>query len=471
MKTTQSSGTGPVHQTVAGEFNFKSGGKAIAVEFTEQRLSPHAGSALFWGWLHPSGWIKTLAAALPHAPSLSNNRLPALDKALAFTHGLLCEARKLTHIAYLRRDPLVSELLNIQRVASQSTLSRFFAEFGSAAGNLRCFRPLWRWCVQRLPGRKEGYTLDLDSTRLLHEDGQQEGVAVGYTKRGLKPCLHPLLAVLAEVRLVVQLWLRPGNASCGNNAAAFFLDLWENLPPHIRLRGVRADSGFCLPDLLELWEQLGLPYVVVAQLSQPIQRLLRGDLVWTKTEVPGTEVAEIMYQGMHWPHPRRLVLIRHRVADKDRAGGKKLIDVPGYLFQALVTSLPTSISALAVWRYYNGRADCENVIKELQSGFALGTLCLESFWATEAALCLAVLTYNLTVLFQRHLGWQTKVTIQSLRFWLFVTAGIITHPKGKTTIKLAVPPRERNWWNCLWEKILSPLSNCNAVENRPAFSG
>jgi Transposase DDE domain group 1 len=470
MKTTQSSGTRPVHQTVAGGFNFKSGGKAIAVEFTDQRLSPHAGSATFWGWLHPSGWIKTLAAALPHAPSVSNNRISALAKALAFTHGLLCEARKLTHIAYLRRDPLVPELLAIERVPSQATLSRFFADFGSAAVNLRCFRPLWTWCVHRLPSRPGGYTLDLDSTRLLHEDGQQEGVVVGYTKRGLKPCLHPLLAVLAEARLVVQFWLRPGNASCGNNAAAFFLELWENLPGHLRLRGVRADAGFCLPELLALWEQLRLPYVVVAQLSQPIQRLLRGDLVWTKTEVPGTEVAEVMYQGIHWSQPRRLVLIRHRVADKDRAGGKKLIEVPGYLFQALVTSLPAHTSPLAVWRYYNGRADCENVIKELQAGFALGTLCLASFWATEAALCLAVLTYNLTVLFQRHLGWQTKVTIQSLRFWLFVTAGIITHPKGKTTIKLAVLPRERDWWHRLWGKILSPFPNCNAVENRPAFS-
>jgi hypothetical protein len=469
MKTTQSLGTRPIHQTVAPTFKFKSGGKAIAVEFTDQRLSAHAGSATFWSWLHPLGWTKTLARALPHTP-LSNNRLAPLAKALSFIQGLLCEARKLTHVAYLRRDALAPELLNIARVPSQSSLSRFFAGFGSAAVNLRCFRPLWHWCIHRLPSRKEGYTLDLDSTRLLHEDGRQEGVAVGYTKRGLKPCLHPLLAVLSEVRLVAQLWLRAGNASCGSNAVAFFMDLWENLPRHIRLRGVRADSGFCLPDLLALWEQLDLPYVVVAQLSQPIQRLLRGDLVWTQTEVSGTEVAEVMYQGMNWPQPRRLVLIRHRIADKDRAGGKKLIEVPGYLFQALVTSLPWRTSPLTVWRYYNGRADCENVIKELQSGFALGTLCLESFWATEAALSLAVLTYNLTVLFQRHLGWQTKVTIHSLRFWLFVTAGSISHPKGTTTIKLAVPRRERDWWQRLWAKILSPLPNCNAVENRPAFT-
>jgi len=144
---------------------------------------------------------------------------------------------------------------------------------------------------------------------------------------------------------------------------------------------------------------------------------------------------------------------------------------PPYRFQALVTSLPAAThSPLAVWRYYNGRADCENVIKELQAGFALPTLCLEQFWASEAALSLDSLTYNLTVLFQRHLGWQQKVTLRNLRFWLFVTAGVLSHPAGKTTVKLAVPKRERAWWRRLWEKILSPFPNCNAVENQPTFS-
>jgi len=471
MKTTQSSGTRPVHQTVAGEFEVKGAGKSIQIGFTDQRLSPHAGSATFWSWLRPLGWNKLLAAVLPQALPLSNNKILPVEKALVFMHGLLCEARKLTHVAYLRRDPVVPELIGVRRVASQSVLSRFFRGFDSAADNLRCFRPLWHWCLDRLPSRKEGYTVDLDSTRLLHEDGHQEGVAVGYTKRGLKPCLHPLLAVIAEVRLVAQLWLRPGNTSCGSNVTAFFLDLWENLPSQIRLRGVRADSGFCLPELLALWEQLRLPYVVVAQLSQPIQRLIKGDLPWTATELPGTEVAELEYQSKNWPQPRRLVLIRHRVREDNRRGGKCLLDVPGYHFQALVTSLPAATHPpLAVWRYYNGRADCENVIKELQSGFALPTLCLEKFWATEAALSLATLTYNLTVLFQRHLGWQQKVTIHSLRFWLFVTAGVLSYAQGKITIKLAIPKRERDWWRRLWEKILSPFPNCNAVENRPAFT-
>ena len=470
MKKNQSEDDSPLHQTVAEGFEFKAKGKSIAVEFTEQQLSAHAGSAVFWAWLHGTDWVRTLRAQLPHRMPKSNNHLTPLEKALAFTHGLLGAARNLTQVAYFRRDPVAPELLGIERVASASVLSRFFGGFGSAGKNLSCFRPLWRWCLERLPSRKEGYTLDLDSTRLLHEDGHQDGVRAGYTRVGVKPCLHPLLAVVSEVRLVAQLWLRAGNATCGNNATAFFLDLWHHLPRHVRLRGVRADSGFCLPELLSLWERLHLIYVVAAQLSEPIKTLLRGDLAWTPTELPGTDVAEVQHQTLGWEKPRRVILIRHRVAERPQAGGKKLIEVPGYVFQALVTSLSTHEAPLAVWRYYNGRADCENVIKELQQGFALTSLCLQSFWATEAALSLATLTYNLTVLFQRHLGWQQKVTVASLRFWLFITPGLIAHPAGKTTIKLAVPPRERDWWTRLWDKILSPYPNCNAVENRPAFA-
>ena len=56
------------------------------------------------------------------------------------------------------------------------------------------------------------------------------------------------------------------------------------------------------------------------------------------------------------------------------------------------------------------------------------------------------------------------------RHWLFVTAGGLSHPAGKTTIKPAVPARERDGWRRLWEKILSPFANCNAGENQPAFT-
>ena len=118
-----------------------------------------------------------MAVALPHPWSIFHDKLPPLEKALAFMHGLWCDARKLAQVADLRRDPLVPELLGIRRVASQSVRTRFFQEFTSAGGNRRCFRPLWHWGMNRLPSRKEG-------------------VAGEYIKQGINPCLNPLLAML-----------------------------------------------------------------------------------------------------------------------------------------------------------------------------------------------------------------------------------------------------------------------------------
>lgn len=57
---------------------------------------------------------------------------------------------------------MLPELLAIQRVGSQSSFTRLFQGFTSAGQNLNTFRPLWRWAMERLSSRKEGYSLDLD---------------------------------------------------------------------------------------------------------------------------------------------------------------------------------------------------------------------------------------------------------------------------------------------------------------------
>lgn len=444
----------------------KTGKKTIVIGTTDQKLSAHAGQTTFWGFLHLRKFRSALQAALPHVRT-SPNALKVTEIALGFIAGILAGADKLTRIAHLRGDPLLAEVLEIKRMPSQSTLSRFLNGFAGAASNLRSFRALWHYAMQRLPSRKGGYTLDLDSTSLLHEDGRQEGVKVGYTRKGLKPCLKPLLAVLQEAKLVAQFWLRSGNAPCASNVVAFTLELLSNLPRHLRLRVVRADSGFFEDRWLSLLEEKQLPYIVVARLHHKIASLLRKETIWQPSAVPGTDVAEILYRGACWSRDRRLILVRHRMAKKTRTGGRMLIECPGYAYQALVSSLPESISPIEIWRDYNGRAGVENVIKELVHGFGLPKLCCKSFWATEAALSLAVVTYNLSVLFARHLGWLEKVTIGTLRFRLFSTAGILSHAHGGTHIKLGIPLQNRTWWRAIWDKLLAEFPNCNAVAQTP----
>jgi hypothetical protein len=451
-------------QTVTSFIKAHNGKETIRIGFTEQRISPHAGLSAFATFLHWHRLKELLRGFLPQRTS--PNATPMEELALGFLVGILAGARKLTHVAHLRQDPLVPALLGIEGIGSQSAYSRFFQCFKSAPANSQCFGGFWRWCLQRLRVRKEGYTLDVDSTQLLHEDGhQKEGVATGHTPRGQKRAYHPLLGILAEAKLVAGFWLRPGNSRCDTNAVGFLQELLARLPQWLRIRLVRADSGFCYEPLLALLESRRLPYIVVARLYEPVRSLIGHTTHWQATEITGTEVAEATHQEWGWSQSRRVVLIRHLKSQRPDAGGKLLLECPGYSFQVLVTSLPLWIGALEVWRQYNGRAGSENVIRELDECFALPQLSLKKFYATEAALSLAVLSYNLCILFQTHIGWIDRVTAATLRFLVFTTGGIISRTGGYTTIRLAVrEQRHRHWWRCLLEKLSCPFLNCNAVE-------
>ena len=455
-------GSGP--QTVTSFISAYNGKETIRIGFTRQRISPHAGLSAFATFLHWHRLRNVLGQWLPRRTS--PNATPMEDLAVSFVVGILAGAKKLTQVAFLRQDPLLPELLGIEGIGSQSAYSRFFRCFKSAPANSQCFGQLWRWCLQRLRVRKEGYTLDVDSTQLLHEDGlQKEGVATGHTPRGQKRAYHPLLAIIAEAKLVAGFWLRPGNSRCDTNAVGFLQELLARLPQWLRIGLVRADSGFCYEPLLALLEGRHLLYIVVARLYEPVRSLIKQTTHWQATAIPGTEVAEALHQEWGWTQARRVVLIRHLKAQRPDAGGKLLLDCPGYTFQVLVTNLPPQIQPLEVWRRYNGRAGSENVIRELDECFALPQLSLEKFYATEAALSLAVLSYNLCILFQTHIGWMDRVTAATLRFLLFTTGGVISRTGGYTTIRLAVRhEHQRHWWRCLLEKLSTPFLNCNAVE-------
>ena len=434
----------------------KDGVKSMRIGFTDQRLTAHGGLAVWTRFITQRGLRQQLRAVLPHAPT-SPNAYDPCDTALGFIGGILCGADKLARVAHLAHDPAVAQVLGIEAVPSQSTLSRFFAQCGRRAGE--ALSGLHRWALEDLPPRSEGYTLDLDSFSLLHEDGHQEGVRVGYTRKGLKPCHRPIVAALAEVPQVAHFWLRPGNTACVSGAATFLGDTLARLPPSVRVALVRADSGFCTTGMIAELEARGLQYVLTAALRAPVRTLCRhDDAAWTPTGVAGIEVQDVTHEGA------RLVVLRQRVAERPHAGGKQLLEVPGYKFQALRTNLPPSICALEVWRRYNSRADIENRIKELGTQFGLKGLCCRSFWATEAACHLAICAYNLCVGLQRQLGQPQRAELTTLRWRLFACAAVFSRAKGQPTLKLAVAgPKARRWWLALLQQLAGPEPNCDAV--------
>jgi hypothetical protein len=440
----------------------KEGSSSIRISFTDQRLTAHGGMIVWSHFLHQKRFRQQLREVLPHAPS-SPNAYDPTDVALGYIGGILCGADKLSRVAWLQSDPAIAQVLGIEAVASQSTLSRFFEAFSQESCNdLTC---LHQQAIQALPSLKTGYTLDLDSWALLHEDGHQEGVAVGYTKRGLKPCHRPLVAGLAQAKIIANYWLRSGNSPCVNGAAEFLRQTVGRLPKHIQLQLVRGDSGFGDSSVQQACEALSLNYVFAARLTQKVQSLCRhDDQQWKATEMEGLEVQEL---GCEQPG-RRLIVVRQRIERRPEAGGKMLLDLPGYRFQALITNLPPTVDGLNVWRRYQGRADLENRLRELGQQFGIPRLCVQKFWGTEAMHQLAIAAYNLCVLLQRRLGQLEKCELNTLRWRLFGRAAVWSRAQGKPTLKLAVRHEDhRKWWREILEKLIA-LPNCNAVGNLQA---
>lgn len=450
------------HQTVRLNLDTKDSTSSIRISFTDQRLTAHGGMIVWSHFLHQKRFRHQLRQVLPHAPT-SPNAYDPTDVALGYVGGILCGADKLSRVAWLQSDPAVAEVLGIEAVASQSTLSRFFGAFSQKS--CQALSRLHGQAVYRLASLRTGYTLDLDSWALLHEDGHQQGVAVGYTRQGLKPCHRSLIAGLAEAKLIANYWLRPGNTACVNGAAEFLRQTVTSLPHHIRVGLVRGDSGFGDPCVQQACEDLGLKFIFAARLTQRVQALCRHDEQhWQKTEVEGLSVQEVPLDRPG----RRLIVVRQRVADRPRAGGKTLFELEGYRFQALVTNLPGSVDALEVWRRYNGRADLENRIRELGDQFGIKRLCVAKFWGTEAMHHLAIAAYNLCVLLQRHLGQLEKCELNTLRWRLFGRAAVWSRAGGKPTLKLAVRGQEaRLWWHQILTKLTAP-PNCHAVDSLQA---
>jgi len=457
MKNSSSLPRPEANQTVRLEIDTKDGESSIRISFTDQRLTAHGGMAIWSHHLKQRAVRQQLRGVLPHAPESPNAYDPS-DVALGYLGGIVCGADKLSRVAWLQSDPAIAEVLGIEAVASQSTLSRFFGVFEQSDCNR--LNQLHRQAVHALASRSEGYTLDLDSWALLHEDGHQDGVRVGYTRQGLKPCHRPLIAALAEAKVVAGYWLRRGDSHCVNGAAEFLRQTVSGLPKHIRIGLVRGDSGFGDSSVVQCAEKLRLPYIFVARLTQNIQSLCRHeDAAWQQTQIGGLEVQEVSWNRVG----QRLIVVRQRIPQRPEAGGKQLLEVPGYRFQAFITNLPLSVGPLEVWRRYNGRADLENRIKELGEQFGIKRLCVASFWGTEALHHLAILAYNLCVLLQRKLGQLELCQLNTLRWRLFSRAAVWSRAQGKPTLKLAVRGEEtRNWFRQILNKLLA-FPNCNAV--------
>jgi hypothetical protein len=443
---------------------------SLEVRYTDKPVSGWGGLVAVARYLEKVGIRQLLERALPDGRT-SPNQIPVVEMVLSFFATVLSGGRRFAHAERLRSDEVVGAILGVERMPSAMTLTRYFGGF--VRGQVEHLSEvLWQFVVARLRAVSLGAVLDLDST-VFERYGRQEGSLKGHNPRKHgRPSHHPLLAMLAEAKVVLHAWLRSGNSGTARGVKAFLAETLAKLPKEFRLYALRADSGFFVTDFLEELETRALPYAIAVRMNRFVQRTVVGIRQWSAF-APGLYVAEVPYQALGWKSPRRLVVVREEIRERPEAKGRRLIDVPGYTFHALVTTL--ELSPVDAWHFYNGRADSENRFKELKEDFGADGFCLQSFDGTEAAFRLICFLFNLIADFKREVTRDESPRLMTLRSQVLVVGAILGADGRKVVLRLGLRGRWRERFAALLERIASLAAStvaqfANGAEREPISS-
>lgn len=420
------------------------------ISYTSKEITPWGGMVFLKQMLQKTGF-RDLIEANPDLPESKSNRGYKTSTIIeGFITSIWCGANRFMHTEVTRHDAALGKIFDWKQTPAQDTYKRFFSKFTQAT-NHSVSDYFYSWIFDNF--KFDNFTLDIDSS-VMTRYGVQEGAKKGYNpaKRG-RCSHHPLIAFIADVKLVANMWLRSGDTSSANNFLSFLEDTLSKLK-NKTVSLIRLDSGFFNADILDYLEGKPMEYIVAAKFTKPIQRLIADSKNWVVLDT-GIEICEQIYQSDSWVKPRRIVMVRQRLKDRPKAPGKQLglfaeeEIYKNYRYSAYVTSM--KLAPAEVWRLYRGRADAENRIKELKYDFGFDSFNLKDFYATEAALTFAMIAYNLMALFRTFvLQEKTQKTLSTLRYRTFAIGAYFEKINEKLVLKIALNKKRRAWFSGIW---------------------
>jgi len=420
------------------------------ISYTSKEITPWGGMVFLKQMLQKTGFRELIDQNTDLPQSGSNRGYKTSTIIEGFITSIWCGANRFLHTEVTRHGSALGKIFDWKNTPGQDTYKRFFSKF-TQAKNHNISQYFYSWIFDNF--KFDNFTLDIDSS-VMTRYGVQQGAKKGYNpaKRG-RPSHHPLIAFIADVKLVANMWLRSGDTSSANNFLGFLEDTLSKLK-NKTVSLIRLDSGFFQSNILDYLEFKTMDYVVAAKFSQPIQRLIAASNNWILLDT-GIEICEQLYQSDSWTKSRRLVIVRQTLKDRPKATGKQLglfaeqEIYKNYRYSAYLTNL--KLAPAEIWRLYRGRGDAENRIKELKYDFGFDSFNLKDFYATEAALTFAMIAYNLMALFRTFvLQEKTQKTLSTLRYRTFAIGAYFEKLNDKLVLKIALSKKRRAWFSGLW---------------------
>lgn len=363
-----------------------------------------------------------------------NNRYSVAEEMLALVYPISLGIGRIEAAHLLKHNGVFQYLTGLPTYPNPTTLRRFLLRMAPVALlKLRKLHDRLLLVMIVKPTPPTRLIFDLDSTVLVLY-GKQEMAFVGYNpkKRG-RPSYHPLLCFNG---LTKDFWhgeLRPGNAHTATGILELLEASFAKVPSSVKRIVISADKGFFDHQTVEYLESKKAFFVMVARLTKPIKRTLSG-LSYHKHS-SGIETAEFLSPIKAGHKAYRFIVIRRPIPD-DPTEQLSLFSMGRHSYQVLVTN--RTLTPLRLWRFYNGRASVELLIKELKGDYPLAKIPTKHYAANEAYFHILLFSYNLINWFKRLCLPKEfqNMTLSTLRHRLLLIPGELIRSGNRPTLKL-----------------------------------
>ena len=327
----------------------------------------------------------------------------------------------------LTNDPVMTAILEKDKLASQPTLSRFWNRMDN--DTLTQFN-------QINTAMKNSYILSISQ--------EGEGFDDHYQAHGF----HPLFCYDGLTGDLLKAELREGAKYCSKDADQFmipFLQGYRTKYPSLPLY-LRGDSGFASPDIYEACEENDCKYAVHLKLNPTlIKNAVDADESLYHATIENqidyaVEYGEFMYRAGNWSHPKRVVF------KIEKPDGQMI-----HMFTFVGTTME-DMEPFQVLQFYCGRGKMEKFIKEGKYGFDFASASSYSMVVNANRLQAHALAYNLFNWFRRLSlpANMKKQHTDNIRLKLLKVAAKVVHSARYTVFKLcSICPYKKEFYETL----------------------
>lgn len=413
------------------------GPKKLKISFTEKNVTHFGGIYLLHLFLKRIRLKSLLSKKVFFAQR--NNHYTISELILALVYPIVLGFGRIETTHLLRHNGVFQYLTGLPAYPDPQTLRRFLLRMAPLSlARLRRFHDKLLSSMMLKPSLPTRIIFDMDSTVLVLY-GKQEMANIGYNpkKRG-RPSYHPLVCFNGITKDYWLGELRPGDAHTAAGVLDFLRASFAKVPPSVKAIIIRADKGFYDHQTIEYLESNNALFAIVARLTPLIKRKLAG--LSYHRYASGIETAEFQYSVKTGHKEYRFVVIRRPIPEES-SEQLTLFTLGKYSYQVIVTNL--KLTPLNTWKFYNGRAAVELIIKELKGDYPLAKIPTKHFAANEAYFHILLFSYNLINWFKRLClpADVQSMTLNTLRSRLLLIPGVLVKSGNRPTLKLPA-----NFW-------------------------